>query len=109
MGANGAGKTTLVKLMCGLLRPTAGSVQLLGTEPIRREIAVRRIGPHARLEHRCGNAQGHYAATFAYRRRPARVSTDATTSSSTPHTSWPRSTGYAGMLPASSVAGAKVR
>ena len=42
MGANGAGKTTLVKLMCGLLRPTAGSVQLLGTEPIRREIAVRR-------------------------------------------------------------------
>ncbi len=42
LGANGAGKTTLVKLMCGLLRPTAGSVQLLGTEPIRREIAVRR-------------------------------------------------------------------
>ena len=42
LGANGAGKTTLVKLMCGLLRPSAGQVELLGTEPIRRRIAVRR-------------------------------------------------------------------
>lgn len=33
LGHNGAGKTTLVKLMLGLTRPTAGSVQVLGADP----------------------------------------------------------------------------
>ncbi|MDE2199696.1 MAG: ABC transporter ATP-binding protein [Rhodospirillales bacterium] len=32
IGANGAGKSTVIKCVCGLLRPTAGSVNLFGEE-----------------------------------------------------------------------------
>ena len=32
IGRNGAGKTTAIKLMLGLLKPTAGSVSLLGCD-----------------------------------------------------------------------------
>lgn len=36
LGPNGAGKTTLLHALCGLHRPSAGSVSVLGTDPSRR-------------------------------------------------------------------------
>jgi ABC-2 type transport system ATP-binding protein len=42
VGPDGAGKTTALKLMLGLLTPTAGAVQVLGMDPTRRREAVLR-------------------------------------------------------------------
>jgi len=39
IGQNGSGKTTLVKLINGLLRPTSGSVQVLGEDIYNKSVA----------------------------------------------------------------------
>ena len=45
LGANGAGKTTTIKMLCGLLEPTQGQIQLAGESGSVRSAGVRmRIG-----------------------------------------------------------------
>lgn len=41
LGPNGGGKSTLLKLLLGILTPTSGKVQILGTAPAQ---ATRRVG-----------------------------------------------------------------
>jgi ABC-2 type transport system ATP-binding protein len=45
IGPDGAGKTTTIRLICGLLRPDAGTVRVLGIDP---------VGDHRRLTERVG-------------------------------------------------------
>jgi len=42
VGENGAGKTTLMRTLLDFIRPTAGSVQVLGLDTVRDSVAVRR-------------------------------------------------------------------
>jgi ABC-2 type transport system ATP-binding protein len=41
LGANGAGKTTTIRVLCGLLVPTAGEVQVAGTDIREGDIAIK--------------------------------------------------------------------
>jgi transcription elongation GreA/GreB family factor len=55
IGANGAGKTTRVKMMAGIIHPSAGTVRVLGHDPWAREDAFRSrialiMGQKAQLE-----------------------------------------------------------
>jgi len=48
LGPNGAGKTTLIRMLLGLTRPDAGSMQLLGHPvPAERSVALLRVGAMA--------------------------------------------------------------
>src|SRR5437763_5839207 len=43
LGPNGAGKTTSLRMMLGLIRPTAGSVRLFGRDPMQSVHALERV------------------------------------------------------------------
>lgn len=42
LGANGAGKTTTIKMLCRLLKPTSGTVTILGDSTDRRSKEIRK-------------------------------------------------------------------
>ena len=45
LGPNGAGKSTTIRCLTGLIRPSGGSMRILGLDPLVESVAVkRRIG-----------------------------------------------------------------
>ena len=42
LGPNGAGKTTVLKMLSGLLQPTSGSATVLGFNPSKRPVELKR-------------------------------------------------------------------
>jgi ABC-2 type transport system ATP-binding protein len=43
LGPNGAGKSTTVKMLCGMVPPTAGTAEVFGLDVVRESVEVKRI------------------------------------------------------------------
>jgi len=52
IGPNGGGKTTLVKLIVGLLTPTAGRVRVFGLSPVKARPRIGYMPQHAMMDPR---------------------------------------------------------
>jgi len=54
LGPNGAGKSTTIKMLIGILTPTAGRIRVAGLDPSRHRTALaRRIGTIRCAGRRC--------------------------------------------------------
>ncbi len=79
LGGNGAGKTTTLSMLLGLLRPTAGSVRVLGVDMLRHRYRVlprmNFSSPYVEVPRRLTVAQNlHvYAMLYGLRQVGARV------------------------------------
>ncbi len=43
LGRNGAGKTTTIQMLMGMLEPTAGEMRVLGFNPLRQDVPMKRV------------------------------------------------------------------
>ncbi len=50
VGPNGGGKTTILKLVLGLLKPTAGTVSVLGSSPVDARPRIGYMPQHAQVD-----------------------------------------------------------
>ncbi|HLK55001.1 MAG TPA: ABC transporter ATP-binding protein [Chthonomonadaceae bacterium] len=64
LGPNGAGKSTLIKLITGQLRPSTGTVTVLGEAPFANPRVFRRLGYCPELERGCDDMTGRYFVTL---------------------------------------------
>lgn len=76
LGANGAGKTTTLRMLVGLLRPSAGTIRLLGQDPdapeLRRLLGYLPQEPAFYPWMRGDEYVEHVAAIYGIERREAR-------------------------------------
>jgi ABC-2 type transport system ATP-binding protein len=82
MGPSGCGKTTLLRILTGVYRPSGGSAEVLGTEPVHFSAADRRrIGyqaqasvlfPHLSLRGNLSFVASLYGVSLRRRRRTVR-------------------------------------
>lgn len=81
LGPNGAGKSTMLRMMCGLAKPSNGSVTVLGKDP-RSDVAVLgRIGmapqQESLLDHLSGREFVELAAQLHHLQRPVEATRQA--------------------------------
>ena len=50
VGPNGGGKSTLVKLICGLLSPTRGTIRVFGEHPVDARLRIGYVPQYARYD-----------------------------------------------------------